>query len=156
VAFCRWLSRQLGYEVRLPTERQWEKAARGTDGREYPWGNSYRTGFANVNEQKTVAGPSALDQTIAVGLYPQGASPYGVMDMAGNISEWCLNKSPEPDYSAIDVSGQGRVTRGGYQSSDPDNARTAHRIGARPDEQIRLFGFRVVCESPIVRKALAH
>ena len=48
VAFCRWLSHLLGYEVRLPTEQEWEKAARGTDGREYPWGNGYRSGHANI------------------------------------------------------------------------------------------------------------
>ncbi|MEW8438530.1 MAG: SUMF1/EgtB/PvdO family nonheme iron enzyme, partial [Candidatus Thiodiazotropha taylori] len=113
IAFCRWLSQQLGYEIRLPTEQEWEKAARGTDGREYPWGNGYRAGFANVDENETTAGPSYLGQTVAVGLYPQGASPYGVMDLAGNVWEWCLNKYGNPEDTTIDISDDNRVLRGG-------------------------------------------
>ena len=95
MAFCRWLSDRLGYEVRLPTEFEWEKAARGEDGREYPWGGSYRAGFANIYERG--GGATFLAQTIAVGLYPHAASPYGVLDLAGNVWEWCLNEYERSD-----------------------------------------------------------
>ena len=91
VAFCRWLSAQLGLEIRLPTEIEWEKAARGTDGREYPWGDGYRPGFANVDETEANAGSSSLAQTTAVGVYPHVASPCGARDLAGNVWEWCIN-----------------------------------------------------------------
>ncbi|MES9852733.1 MAG: SUMF1/EgtB/PvdO family nonheme iron enzyme [Candidatus Thiodiazotropha sp. L084R] len=114
VAFCRWLSQQLGYKIRLPTEQEWEKAARGTDGREYPWGDGYRAGHANVDEKEEKAGPNYLSQTTAMGLYRHRASPYGIMDMASNVWEWCLNKNKYDDdleETAIDASGDARVLR---------------------------------------------
>jgi formylglycine-generating enzyme required for sulfatase activity len=151
VAFCRWLSRQLGYEVRLPSEQQWEKAARGTNGREYPWGEGYRAGFANVNEKRTKAGPSYLEQTTAVGLYPQGASPYGVMDMAGNVWEWCLNNYDDLEETVIDVRGNSRVLCGGAWIGYPVNARAVFRLRPPPNYYYHDGGFRVVCVSPIVR-----
>jgi formylglycine-generating enzyme required for sulfatase activity len=151
VAFCRWLSQQLGYEIGLPSEQQWEKAARGTDGRKYPWGNGYRAGFANVDEKETKAGPSYLEQTSAVGLYRQGASPYGLMDMAGNVWEWCLNKYDDLEETAIDASGGSRVLRGGAWDRNPEYARSANRSGALPDLRFSPWGFRVVCASPIIR-----
>jgi formylglycine-generating enzyme required for sulfatase activity len=151
VAFCRWLSQQLGYEIRLPTEQEWEKAARGTDGREYPWGNGYRAGFANVNEKEKKDGPSYLEHTTAVGLYPQGTSPYGVMDMAGNVWEWCLNKNDNPADTTIYETGDIRVLRGGAWLDYPELARSASRSWNPPDLRIFSRGFRVVCASPILR-----
>jgi formylglycine-generating enzyme required for sulfatase activity len=151
VAFCRWLSQQLGYEIRLPTEQQWEKAARGTDGWEYPWGEGYRAGYANVYEKGAKAGPSDLGQTSAVGLYPQGVSPDGVMDLAGNVWEWCLNKYENPEDITIDESGDHRVLRGGAWYDGPENARAADRDGNSPDNRYNGRGFRVVCVSPIKR-----
>jgi formylglycine-generating enzyme required for sulfatase activity len=151
VAFCRWLSQQLGYEIHLPTEQQWEKAARGTDGREYPWGDGYRAGFANVNEKEGKAGPSYLGQTTAVGLYPQGASPNGVMDMAGNVWEWCLNKYDNPEDTTIDVSEDFRVLRGGAWVGSPELARSALRGWDSPVNRHYFGGFRVVYASPILR-----
>jgi formylglycine-generating enzyme required for sulfatase activity len=81
-AFCIWLSEKTGKKFRLPTEAQWEKAARGQDQRKYPWGNTEpNCGMVNFN--------NCVSGTQPVGSYPAGASPYGIMDMAGNAMEWC-------------------------------------------------------------------
>lgn len=81
-AYCRWLSVQTKKDFWLPTEAQWEKAARGTDGRIYPWGNTWAE--ARSNSKGT-----GLARTSPVAQYPDGASPYGVLDMAGNVWECC-------------------------------------------------------------------
>jgi hypothetical protein len=107
VAFCAWLSHRLGCEVRLPTEWEWERAARGTDGRVYPWGKEYRSGHANVWDDE-----HPLRRTSAVGIYPEAASPEGAFDMSGNVWEWCLNEYEKPER--IQLSGtESRVLRGG-------------------------------------------
>jgi formylglycine-generating enzyme required for sulfatase activity len=80
-AFCRWLSAELGYEVRLPSEAEWEKAARGTDGRIYPWGNEWDDTKANTAEIN-------IGATTPVGCFPEDTSPYGLVDIAGNVGEW--------------------------------------------------------------------
>jgi formylglycine-generating enzyme required for sulfatase activity len=69
---------------RLPTEAEWGKAARGTDGRKYPWGNQWSKEYCNSNELK-------FNRTKPVGIFPKGASPYGCLDIAGNVWEWCLD-----------------------------------------------------------------
>jgi len=144
VAFTRWLGAQLGREIRLPTEQQWEKAARGAEGLQYPWGNEYRSGYANVDETETKDGPWYLEQTTAVGLYPQGQSPWGVLDMAGNVWEWCLNKHKHPEVTAADSSGDSRVVRGGSWLGNPDLARASLRGWPYPDLRDNRRGFRVV------------
>jgi formylglycine-generating enzyme required for sulfatase activity len=153
VAFCRWLSAQGGYQVRLPTEQEWEKAARGPDGRVYAWGNDYFSGYANLDE--TIAnmshpegvGPYHLSGTSTVGIYPQGASPYGLLDMCGNVWEWCLNTDRVPE--AIRPDGEyRRVLRGGAWHFRLDYAQTTTRYLRGPLLRSYDIGFRVVCDSP--------
>lgn len=148
MAYCKWLSERLGYAVTLPTEWQWERAARGRDGRQYPWGNEYVAGSANVNETWGGQGPHHLGRTSAVGIYPSGASPEGVMDLTGNVWEWCRNEYRKPER--VQLSGrEPRVMRGGCWFNSPDNARAADRGYNHPGLRNSKFGFRPVCSSPI-------
>ncbi len=148
VAFTRWLSERLGYAISLPTEQQWEKAARGADGLEYPWGDGYREGYANINETTSNAGSYYLRRTSPAGAYPQGVSSRGVHDLAGNVWEWCLNEYRNPEN--IEVAGSGpRVLRGGGWSNYPDLARAAYRSYHYPDFRHYLRGFRLCCAHPI-------
>jgi formylglycine-generating enzyme required for sulfatase activity len=143
VAFCRWLSKETGQPFRLPTEAEWEKAARGADGRIWPWGDEppdeRRCNFA-LNE----------GDTTAVGRYsPQGDSPYGCADMAGNVWEWCQSLSRSYPYQAHDgreaVEEEGpRVLRGGAFYVDQRRVRCAYRLRGNPNSWINAWGFRVV------------
>ena len=142
MAFCRWLSAQLDMEIRLPTEVEWEKAARGMDGSKYPWGDGYNRGFANINEAAGKAGPAYLQQPTAAGVYPQGASIYGVLDTAGNVWEWCVNKAD--DSEDIATSGTaGRVMRGGAWNYSHAFARCTVREWSDPNHRNDSIGFRV-------------
>lgn len=91
VAFCRWLSNRLQIAIMLPTGQQWELATRGLDNRLYPWGNKYVPGFANLNELPRDAGTYNLGHIAIVGIYPQNASPFGILDLIGNVGEWCAD-----------------------------------------------------------------
>lgn len=151
VAFCRWLSGKLGYEITLPTEQQWEKAARGTDGRAYPWGNEYIPGYANIDETDRYGlgqkvGEYFVGQTTAAWTYPQGASPYGVIDMSGNVWEWCLNEYYNPENTGLGGS-ESRVVRGGSWSNRMDHTRASYRSDWLPDSRGGYYGFRVVVGS---------
>ena len=93
--YCRWLSEATGRPYRLPTEAEWEKAARGTGGGIYPWGDTWDAKRCNTKE-------SGSGDTTPVGAYPRGASPYGLMDMAGNVWEWTSSRLWDYPYQAGD------------------------------------------------------
>lgn len=148
MAYCHWLSTALGQVIRLPTEQQWARAARGRKGAEYPWGNGYEAGRANCNElsSKLEVG-TFMGRTTAVGIYPS-ASAEGVLDLAGNVWEWCLNAYSAPDNTSIagDVS---RVLRGGSWNSNSRDICAAHRSDLRPVVRLPNVGFRVCRVHPI-------
>jgi formylglycine-generating enzyme required for sulfatase activity len=142
VAFCHWLTKRLGYEIRLPTEWEWQQAATGGDpANEYPWGASWDSDRANTIE-------CGLSRTTAVGLYPQGASPVGALDMSGNVREWCLNEYENP--KRVEPEGEkNRSVRGGSWFGALGNARCAYRVNYGPDDRSSGVGFRLCCASPI-------
>ncbi len=152
VAFSRWLNARLGLpeaSIRLPTEVEWERAARGRDGRAYPWGKEFQSGYANIDEKSYDKGPWYLQQTTGVGVYPQGASPEGVLDLSGNVWEWCLNRHKEPQNVAIDSSDASCVVRGGSWFIPPDGSRTASRYLHPPQYRNSYLGFRLCSSVPI-------
>jgi len=144
-AFCDWLSDKMGENIHLPTEAQWEKAARGTDQRRYPWGDgSPDSSLANYNW-------SAYEgKTVPVGSYPAGVSPYGIHDMAGNVWEWCADwydigyYSSSPTNNPLGPSSGSRcVHRGGGYVADAFFIRSVYRNGKTPSYSGPDFGFRV-------------
>ncbi len=149
VAYCRWLAKATGRPYRLPAEAEWEKAARGPKGLIYPWGNTWETGRCNSSE-------AGVGDTNPVGAYPPGASPYGLLDMSGNVWEWCATRWQKPypydvsqdEGSADYLEGSGvRVLRGGSWDSDQYGARCAYRFRGSPGLRNDFSGFRFV--SPI-------
>lgn len=161
VAFCQWLSRETGRPFRLPTEAEWEKAARGTEGRIYPWGNEWDATKLNSGE----TGPG---DTTPVGQYsPRGDSPYDCADMAGNVWEWCADGYDAQEYQRRAKStvkdpqgpeeGEFRVLRGGAFLSDRGFVRCAFRNWNFPNLRLWGGGFRVVVSpviSPLVSESL--
>ncbi|WAX76819.1 formylglycine-generating enzyme family protein [Streptomyces sp. KMM 9044] len=141
-ASCRWLGERLGLDARLPTEDEWERAARGDDVREFPWGQEYRTGLANLVDL-------GIGTTMPAGSFPDGASPFGVLDMAGNADEWTSTLCAPCPGAPAEVPGtedwafDRHVTRGGAFRHDRDLARCARRHGAyEPDLEAIGAGFR--------------
>jgi len=143
--FCNWLSKKNRLKIDLPTEAQWEKAARGTDGRIYPWGNeSPDKSLANFDRN--------IGDTTEVGKYPDGASPYGALDMAGNVWEWVADWYDEYYYSnspATNPEGpsswEGRVLRGGSWRDIKDLIRSAVRDRNNPTDTFYYYGYGFRC-----------
>lgn len=136
LAYCQWLTQATGRTYRLPCEAEWEKAARGNDGRIYPWGNEWDQQRCNSKKDR-----KSSPNTTPVGSYPDGASPYGLLDMAGNVAEWCATivgklypYDTGEDESSIVYLRQGgnRVLRGGSWGDDPDEVRCAARLVFTP------------------------
>ncbi len=140
VAFCRWLSQRTGSKIRLPTEWEWQLAATGGDpAREYPWPGGWDDTRSNSDE-------SGLARTTAVGMYPSGATQHGVLDMAGNVSEWCLNKDEQPgtpESLSIDATDAQRVFRGGSWVDIPVDLRASLRNRSDADFRFNTIGFRL-------------
>ncbi|NWJ98784.1 MAG: SUMF1/EgtB/PvdO family nonheme iron enzyme [Chloroflexi bacterium] len=150
VAFTRWLDAKYreagllvkGAEIRLPMEEEWEYAARGTDERTYPYGDAFDVTKGNTYE-------SGIGMTSAVGCFPEGASPFGVLELSGNVWEWCLNEYDNPKALINFNSTNSRVLRGGAFYDDAFGAASAARNGNLPSNGNSRFGFRVVVFPPI-------
>jgi toxoflavin biosynthesis protein ToxD len=168
-AFCDWLREQTGRRYRLPTEAEWEKAARGSDGRAFPWGNTFDLDRCNVRE-------SGLGITTPVGSYPAGASPAGVLDMAGSVWEWTQSLQAPYPYRADDGRNGSeprierhtprflqrllrvapehapppietrRVIRGGCFANPEGFARCACRLRLQPERRTPFLGIRLALD----------
>lgn len=158
IKFCQWLSTRERKKYRLPTEAEWEFAAKGTDGRKYPWGNHDRRGdLANFADRNTVFAWSDRDidcgfaETSPVGAFPLGASPFGLEDMAGNVWEWCFDflesyrGAPRVNPRG-GTSGSKRVYRGGSWKARFNSLRATARNANAPNYSCNDVGFRIVCE----------
>jgi formylglycine-generating enzyme required for sulfatase activity len=150
-AYTDWLSKLTGQRWRLPTEAEWEKAARGTDQRIYPWGNEWDSTRANSIENNRGRGiriwryPGGL---VPIGRYPDGASPYGIYEMAGNIDEWCSSLFRPYPYVSTDgrerFSRKGRaVLRGGSWCALPEDLRVTYRAFDHNGLDLGQVGFRL-------------
>jgi formylglycine-generating enzyme required for sulfatase activity len=150
VAYCRWLSKQTGNIFRLPSEAEWEKAARGPKGLIWPWGNTWEAGRCNSEE-------AGIGKTTPVGHYPNGASPYGALDMTGNVWEWCTTQwgkrypyqlEDEWLVNYLEANADYRVMRGGSYHHKQQYVRGAYRNDYYPRIRTYHRGLRVASHSP--------
>jgi formylglycine-generating enzyme required for sulfatase activity len=144
-SYCQWLSQKTGQKIRLPSEAEWEKAAR----EKYPWGSSAPTvDKVNMNDRG-----DGFPFTAPVGSFPLGESHYGVMDMAGNVWEWIADWY-DAQYYKVSVGldprgpadGSNRVVRGGSWKNGAELIRSANRSSERPNRRLNIVGFRVAMD----------
>jgi formylglycine-generating enzyme required for sulfatase activity len=135
MAYCCWR----GARTRLPAEAMWERAARGDSNRLFPWGDDF------PDDLRLNYGPRGIGRPTPVGFFPLGATPEGVLDMAGNVFEWCLDAwSPTPDGSGIIADAAAhRVVRGGGFGSCTLFVRAAFRGHYEPERRAADLGFRI-------------
>ena len=147
-AYCHWLSAQRpGLHYRLPTEAEWEAAARGDPARLWPWRRAVGPDPWQIN-----AGPAHLQRTSPIGIFPAGDTPLGLTDMAGNVWEWTSSlftstldatalttAATDADASAL------RAVRGGSWFFTAAHCRPGYRSTVAPDDRVSWLGFRVVC-----------
>jgi iron(II)-dependent oxidoreductase len=142
MAFCMWLSQLTGFQFSLPTEAEWEKAARGPDGQRYPWGSDMaRLKFANANNE--------IGNTTPVGSFPYGISYYGALDMGGNVREWVFDwydpeyfkRSPEANPLGPET-GEAKVLKGASFKDPWRYSRAANRLSHEPQSPGNVRGFR--------------
>ncbi|WP_020587907.1 SUMF1/EgtB/PvdO family nonheme iron enzyme [Desulfobacter curvatus] len=141
-AYCEWIAEKLDIAgcITLPTEAQWEKAAKGRDGKIYPWADVFDPNKANCRE-------TGIGITSPVGCFPKGRRPYEIMEMSGNVYEWCLDDKREYNEETVeDPIGHGafRVLRGGSWIFSAEFCRSANRFWIPPDFRYDYIGFRLV------------
>ncbi len=141
VAFCAWLSELLQFEVRLPSEAQWQRAAQGDDERNYPWGSQFQARRCNCAEANH-------QQTTAVAAHPQGASPFAVEDLVGNVWEWCEDEAPPLTEEILLNPPTRRLLRGGSFLSTADRLSVTAVQTLLPGNRAATVGFRVAAAHP--------
>ena len=136
VAFCAWRSSRDGFHYRLPSELEWEKAARGVDGRWYPWGNRFDPSLCNMGSSLK-KGPS----TQPLDAFPLDRSIYGVRGAAGNVRDWTATGLAKAEADERDL----RIVRGGAFNLPAVITRTANRFWLAPNFVLNYVGFRLAC-----------
>jgi formylglycine-generating enzyme required for sulfatase activity len=135
-AYCKWLGSIKNKSIRLPTELEWEYAARGDDGRPFPWGENFDSSFANTLESETLDSLDAGSRTNDV-------SPFGLLDMCGNVQQWTTSFYA-PLKDEVVPTGPLRVARGGSFNDSAFGARTSYRRAYPPGFFYPFLGFRIV------------
>lgn len=151
-AFCKWLGEKLGMKVRLPTEAEWERAARGDDGRKFPWGNEWNKNAATSKETG--------NKISKVRSFEANRSPFGAYDMAGNVWEWTRDKADarevenDPDIKDALAKGQVlRIVKGGSAIIPAEQISARARFQIPENSKVPTLGFRYIVEVPAAAAA---